>query len=115
MSNYGRNEVTFEILPAISSQHGSEMVEILKSIDIVEIPARFIAKLSVTFKNGITIDIDGYDIDRPIPVKDTGVQTIKPGINLLETVAIYVDLDILERRVNNRVTELFRGKIFLDL
>ena len=84
--------------------------QIIKEIEPVQIPVKYIQQLIVYYHDGSVVELKGKDLTDPIPVNpDSDWSKIDSGFKKIRDVKIMIDLETLEEDINSRV-ETFLGK-----
>ena len=80
---------------------------IIKEIEPVEIPAKYVQRLQVHYKDGTTLEIQGDSINQPLPIsKDTARALVDDGVRQVQDIRVFLKIDAIETDVNNMVSEL---------
>ena len=104
----------FELVPTKHDQYNLMITELIRDIEISEIPAKYIEQIEVGYLNGITITLRGSEITNSIPVvKQDHKFPVPKQFKDVISVKVFIDLDSIEQDINSRINKLFNGKISL--
>lgn len=102
----------FELIPTEYKQYNSIIVELLRDIEISEIPSKYIDSIEVGYSNGMTITLSGAEVKQPIPVIRGGnKKPVDDRFKEVTSVRVFIDLDSMENDINSRIDKMFDGKI----
>lgn len=77
---------------------------IVNEIDANEIPADYIERIVVYYKNGTVIELSGEEISHPVPVNQQGTwDDVEEYFNQMREVKIFVNTGKLEKDINEKV------------
>lgn len=80
---------------------------IIKEIEPVEIPAKYIQRILVQYKDGTSIELQGDSINHPLPVsKETARALAEDGVQQVSDVKLFLRIEEIEVDVNKMVGEL---------
>lgn len=77
---------------------------IVKEIDPVEIPARYIEKIVVLYNDGTVVELSGDEIAFPMPMNRASQQdSVEELFKAMRDVKVYISTDQLEIDINELV------------
>lgn len=103
----------FELSQALN-QITSESVfdRLIKEIDAKEIPAKYIEYISVSYKDGNTVELTGQELSHPIPLnKNASWADMETSFKKVKNVRVFIDTKKLEVDVTNEINKLIGNKL----
>ncbi len=80
---------------------------IVKEIDAVEIPARYIEQILVQYYDGNVVELSGSELTHPIPVnKQTNWAAMEESFKKMQDVKIFISTERLEADINILVEDI---------
>lgn len=80
---------------------------IVKEIDAVEIPAKYIDQILVQYYDGNVVELSGDELRHPIPVnKDANWEMMEGSFMKMRDVKIFIDTIQLEKDINEYVEKI---------
>ena len=77
---------------------------IVKEIDAVEIPAKYVEQILVQYYDGNVVELSGDEITHPIPMnKSSSWDKMEESYKKMRDVKVFINTDALERDINELV------------
>lgn len=103
----------FELSQALNQISNESVFDILiKEIDAKEIPAKYVEYISVSYKDGNTVELSGHEIAHPIPLnKNASFEDMETSFRKVKNVRVFIDTKRLEVDVTAAIDKLLKGKL----
>jgi hypothetical protein len=114
----GKKEIHFEIIPATIDQYMSPIADLIREIDITQVPFEFISHMEVKYNNGSVVRVDGDDITDPIIILHSRPNNNKRFDTLFKNISnikIYLDFRELEIDMDGYINDIFEKYMALDV
>lgn len=80
---------------------------IVKEIDAMEVPARYIEQILVQYYDGTVVELKGEEVKHPIPLnKNASWDKMEESFKKMRDVKVFINTEILEKDVNELVEKI---------
>jgi hypothetical protein len=80
---------------------------LVKEVDAVEVPSKYIDHITVVYHDGSVVDLRGDEINHPIPVnRSADKSALEESFKKMKDVKLFLNTEVLEDDVNAMVERL---------